>query len=345
MSGLTFHIYLKDISLSPLNLTLEVGKTQKFTALMRGFKDGHTEKTGFSWSVEGGIGTISSEGVFKATQPGAGKVCASKGKCKDCAEVTVSCPKGTVWNPETGKCEKCNVKALYIDATNPSTTKVVYKTLSNLSYAIFTAIGTPQTKTNITEGEFYFTFNQYDLEVGKNNIKLETPCGEINITAIRKEIRGPLVQELARALVPIGPEGAGWIDIIHQLFEIYHKISYSISTKKGSKTIWVGESLVNIKTHESIELPSAISAWNEIHKYRNNDGEFLEQYMRDVTEPTIPPQTDWFKSKQSSNNEFFSPGNNLIGLAGIEMIRFKDIGVDYIAPLIVINKWIDKSIN
>ncbi len=114
-SSRTFSFFLgKRVILPQFQHFVEVGKSREFTAIMQGFKDGHKETTGFSWSVEGGIGKIkevrkmgSEEvAIFEATQPGTGKVCASYclDEVKDCAEVTVKCPKGMVWNPETKKC-------------------------------------------------------------------------------------------------------------------------------------------------------------------------------------------------------------------------------------------------
>jgi hypothetical protein len=231
-----------------------------------------------------------------------------------------------------------------IDATNPTSTKVNYRTKPYnvaLKSVTFVAPGTTQTKTNVS-GDFYFIFNQNNLVEGDNLILLTVDAYlSVEIEATRLEIRGPQVEEVALARIAI-QEGIVPVPVVHQLFEVYHLIDYSCPIVERSKTIWVGESHVNIKTQES-ELPTAIAIWTEKHFYRDNDGDHLEQFMSDVTYPTIPPQSDYFKSKDSFNDAFFKPNNNLNGIGRIESLVFES-AAGLVFPLFTLNRAVDKDI-
>lgn len=83
---------LSSISVSPASATLEVGGTQAFTVSAH-YSNGTISLPTASWSVSGGIGTITSSGssaTFTATAEGSGTVEASYDGKSDTASVTVS---------------------------------------------------------------------------------------------------------------------------------------------------------------------------------------------------------------------------------------------------------------
>lgn len=83
---------LSSISVSPDSATLEIGGTQAFTVAAH-YSNGTISLPTASWSVSGGIGTITSSGssaTFTATAEGSGTVEASYDGKSDTASVTVS---------------------------------------------------------------------------------------------------------------------------------------------------------------------------------------------------------------------------------------------------------------
>jgi len=56
--------------------------------------------------------------------------------------------------------------------------------------------------------------------------------------------------------------------------------------------------------------------------------------------PTIPPQGPYFRSKDSSNDAFFKPANNLLSIGRIKTLTFKGPYCPYF-PLRIINPSVD----
>jgi hypothetical protein len=80
---------LARIIVSPPNATLNVTETRQFAASGRDAYDNIVVVTP-GWSVTGGIGSITSGGLFTATATGSGLVIAASGAIRDSAEVTVA---------------------------------------------------------------------------------------------------------------------------------------------------------------------------------------------------------------------------------------------------------------
>ena len=221
-----------------------------------------------------------------------------------------------------------DVRIANVNATDPRNSKVNYLALPPdiiLNSATFVFKGIPQTKTNVS-GDFDFSYDQSALPIGNNTIQLKAKIGgvakDVLLTATRTEKRGPIVTEFAVGRVLI-KEGAFIIPVTHELFEIWHIISYSALVIPGSKTVWVGETHVNLIREKLDVLPSEIGIWLEDHYYKDNDGRHLRKAMDPVTEPTLPPQGPHFRSKKSSEDFFFKPNNSLTGAAQIVSIQFE----------------------
>ena len=189
---------------------------------------------------------------------------------------------GTGSNPEslenetTGKkVSIVKVEVLNVDASSPSATKVNYKvTGGQLPSVTFTAPKKRETRTNISEGDFYFTFDQNNLSWHHTNtISLDTDsCGKLDVTATRTDKRTPDAQELLIAyfLIP----GVGYRQYNHWLAEEYHSVSYSVPF--SGKTIWLGKSFSKLNIHMDWQH---ISNWIEKHKYTYASGSTTEKSM------------------------------------------------------------------
>jgi hypothetical protein len=241
-------------------------------------------------------------------------------------------PGNVLWEHAFGEVEVTSV-----DATDPPNTKVNYRLRPSgvtIGSATFTAPGKRETKTNLS-GDFYFTYNQKNLSIGDNTIRLEATIGSttliIDCTAIRTEKKAPPTgteQEMMFLRVPVEGVGLVLVGLTHSLFEQFHSITYSVPVVGGSKTIWVGESTVNIRSSIIEGVPTEIATlggmpmWAERHMYRDNGGDHLEQMMSDVIGETVPAQGPHYRSKHSFNDDFFPPNNNLTGIGRFDSITF-----------------------
>jgi hypothetical protein len=243
------------------------------------------------------------------------------------------------------------VDIVSIDATVPFSTKINYRAKPSgviFDSALCTILGKDETKNNVS-GDFYFTYNQKNLPIGTSVIRLKLTIAQttftVDCTAERsKKITDAQEMPVARIrIIVAGISTVFWIPIVHGIFEDYHKISYSVPIVTGSKTVWVGDSHVNIETQPAAGVPTEIGIWTEIHLYRDKDGEQLKQYMTTVTYPTIPEQGSNFRSMDSSNDVFFKPTNNRKGIGQIKTLNFKsDAGPVF--PDKIINPSVDVNV-
>jgi hypothetical protein len=224
-----------------------------------------------------------------------------------------------------------SVRVANIDATDPHAAKINYFTHPGgalVDSVTFSAPGASGSLTNVV-GDFFFTFDQSDLPTGASILQLDytvggSTCSPVHTTATRTWAKAPPQGNAVEvALFKISlEEGIFTIPVQHEIFGQFHFICYSANVVLGSKTLWVGLALVNIRTEESTEFPTEIAAWNESHLYSDTAGDHLEQIMPLVTGPTFPPQGPYFRSARLSFNTFFAPGNGLTSIARIDSLLF-----------------------
>ncbi len=82
---------ISSIEISPESATLTVGDSAQFTAVVTDTA-GATIDTTVTWSVSGGIGSVSESGNFTAETAGSGFVTAQVGSVSDSVAVTVTAP-------------------------------------------------------------------------------------------------------------------------------------------------------------------------------------------------------------------------------------------------------------
>ena len=250
-----------------------------------------------------------------------------------------------------GSCASVGIEAISVDATNPQATIVNYRVTPSdvdVDSVIFEVAGTTQTRSNVS-GNFSFSFDQSNLPLGSSTISLTGTKCDGSITkdiTVSRVIKSGVAKEVAFGKIFI-KEGAFTIPVNHDLFELWHSIGYSVPVVKGSKTVWVGESSVNLKTLINNQIPTGIGVWSEEHYYGDNDGEHLNQMMIDVSGPTLPRQGPNFKSKVSSNNSFFKANNGLTGFATIIDLQIKDSNglIKWFPIPIISNLTVDKPLD
>ncbi len=242
------------------------------------------------------------------------------------------------------------VEIINVDATDPNNALVNYQLLpltATVSSATFTAPGATQTKTNLT-GNFSFSFDQNNLLAGDNILQLSVQINGFSsnktVVATRTNMQ-VFNEEFTSFLILFEFNGANVsvrVPVNHDIYELFYEFSYSVPIIPTSKTIKVGNSLVNITTPALLLVPTKISIfggipqWTEEHLYRSNLGDQFNQIMSDDLN-TLPPQSSHFRSKRSSNNQFFAPGTNLQSVAEIKLLVIeKDI-----FPFSYVNKEID----
>ena len=79
------------ITLTPSQVTLEVGQQQRFQATLTG---SHPARLNPTWIVDGGIGRLSPGGMFRAEHPGTGQIRALVGDIEGSATVVVTAGNG-----------------------------------------------------------------------------------------------------------------------------------------------------------------------------------------------------------------------------------------------------------
>ena len=145
---------LVEITVSPSSATLQEGETQTFSANGRD-QFGNVIATNLTWSVTGGIGTVTQgySTVFSATSAGSGTVVATQGAVSGSANVTViattlrvpqdhstiqaaidaSVDGGTIIVAEGtyNECIRVENKSLTIKSTNPNDSLVAASTIIN----------------------------------------------------------------------------------------------------------------------------------------------------------------------------------------------------------------------
>ena len=226
------------------------------------------------------------------------------------------------------------VKVISVDASDPANTKVNYSVAANLTLdeVTFNAPGASEKKNNVS-GVFNFSFNQFNLPKNKSTIQLSIVSKGrtyvVNVNAVRKEKRGPMEQELVLGKVFVDVNGvATWmtIPVVHQLFEVWHVVEYDVVIIGGSKTVWVGESVANIKIFDQPDLPTQPKIWIERHFYKDNSGStYLEKDMNDDDSSQIIHQGGYnFASKLSNDNEFFIRNTGLTGFGQIFNLQMDD---------------------
>lgn len=93
----------------------------------------------------------------------------------------------------------------------------------------------------------------------------------------------------------------------------------------GSKTLKVGESLVNIRTAHNNQSDPIITSWTERHSYQDKDGVHLPQEMVPQTAETFPPQSEHFRTRLSDNSLWFRPKQSLSGIGRITSLWINNI--------------------
>jgi hypothetical protein len=139
----------------------------------------------------------------------------------------------TVTHESSGAIDKARfavltVEAVNVDATTPGATIVKYKVTGGiLPSSTFTAPGKIETRSNISEGEFTFTFNQNELstEDGENSINLQTaPCGLVRIAATRAA-KADSSTTIRSGRVTTG-DGMINILVTHEFAQGWHLVTY-----------------------------------------------------------------------------------------------------------------------
>jgi hypothetical protein len=233
--------------------------------------------------------------------------------------------------PGIGVCSvtvRPTVTALNIDATNASSTKVTYRTNGTLSSVTFTAPGKTETGSNVAVGDFVFLYDQSNVQVGQSMIKLTSSVfPEVVITVTRTQMKSPAIGVEAEIVLVGAPQddigGFVVVPVVHELFERFDALTYSITVVGGSKTLRAVSSSVNIRTERREGVSTEIGLWEERHLYRDAGGDLLNQVMPDVTFATLPPQGDYFRSKFVSNQSFFVASNGLTGIGSFVAIFFR----------------------
>jgi len=224
-----------------------------------------------------------------------------------------------------------------VDATFPEVSRVDYHLDPHdftLDRGAFTAPGTDVFDSDLpTDFEFYF--DQRELATGESVIRLTATQGGadhvVDIEADRAATKAPpfnLEWETAFCEIPLDAGGVPFIATVpvdHEIMVSFQFICYSTSTVPGSRTLWVGSSLVNIKTPAVMPgIPTDIGAWLELHWFEDTNGTHLEQLMNDPTGPTIPAQGPHFRSKHLDVSEFFAPNENLTAIGKIDALWIDD---------------------
>jgi len=237
-----------------------------------------------------------------------------------------------------------------VDATNPHAVRINYHVDPHdivLDTGMFTAPGITETRANLAT-DFSFTYDQGSLVTGNNTITLQTTSGGArctrNITVTNNLTNAPDGGEMTETAVfhILLNDGGQIIPVIHDIFAAFKFICYSVNVLPVSKTLWVGESIVNISTTESSEIPTAISAWTEQFELRDTNGTQLDQVMVDFAGQTIPPQGPNFRSKKIVLDAYFSPDLNITAVGKISTLVFTDGNGNFFFPTVLsVNKEVD----
>jgi len=174
---------------------------------------------------------------------------------------TISCE----CNPssKTTKIYVVKPEIVSVDANDPNNTKVNYRTNpidGVIPLVDFNAPGTTDSKSNVS-GDFYFTYDQNDVDWGVNTIHLECGCGSYAVDCnVTKTNKMPDDTEVLSVYFLV--EGVGLRLYNHKLRESYNSYVYSIPY--SGKTIHTGASTVLIDFGADY---NNICGWTEDHKY------------------------------------------------------------------------------
>lgn len=238
------------------------------------------------------------------------------------------------------------VEIISVDATDDiGPTKINYKvTPSDISLpsATFTAPEMTETRANVS-GNFFFTYNQSDLPEGDSTIRLSYLGSKTDLTATRTPTgKGPATELVIATIVEEENEQQVIlpIPITHTLqAEGYDRITYSASVVSGSYFLRVGGAAVKVETGPGYE----IHLLHEKHKYQDNNGTYLEQFMTEDTGPTFPQSSDTLKYFDSTDDRFFRQGFGLEGIARLDVIAFEgDAGPVF--PIALTNEEVDQDL-
>jgi hypothetical protein len=215
-----------------------------------------------------------------------------------------------------------------IDASDPELTRAYYR-VEPLFLTVDTArFHTPQS-TDIqfdVNNDFYFIYSQHDvyehmfvLEAEKSGAIYRS---EFELARHLTEAPGVgLASELA--VFRVAYDNASFNVVVrHEIRTKFRYLCYSVPVVEGSKTIWIGEPLVNIITSPAEGIPTAITSWVENCRVASNLGQHFELPMIPETQPTTPPQGPHFRSARLSIDRYFQPDTSLTVFGSIEYLMF-----------------------
>jgi len=229
-----------------------------------------------------------------------------------------------------------NVVATRVDATDPHNAKVWFRTepAGAAAQTVTFTGGSSGTQTQSrVSGDFSFTFDEGQLPNGSSTFTLQwTPAspftaipggGTITTNATRTSHMATGSSPLFYSVTVGGIDGGLVLVVPTQYYdarETYNTFAYSLPVIAESKTIWAGGSNVNLGTINNPNVPSQIFGWGESHYYQDDAGTYGNASMQNETYPTIPAQSLWFQSKNSSSDLFFAPNHNLVAVSHCDTI-------------------------
>ncbi len=202
-------------------------------------------------------------------------------------------------NTVEGKVVVFSVDILSLDATDPSSTKLMCQvepsglTLDSVDFKITESRGGElhlDSKMSVS-GDFDFTFNQkvlersswiwdedgYTDEIGPNTLKI---IGHKDSALYQSSCYGRLdthwtahAREIVQAYFLV--EGVGLRLYGHEIAESYDKFSYTVPFT--GKDLWVGSSHIILDVNHPEDYINI--SWGESHKYNNAGGEFGAQML------------------------------------------------------------------
>ena len=253
------------------------------------------------------------------------------------------------WNSTGGNIEEISdiavidIQAISAEASDNIGPSIISYEIMPASVTIpsveFNAPGITETKINVS-GNFSFTYNQADLLNGQNPISLYYLGCSNNFSVTKTGISQGPSEDISIAWMP-ADQGLPPVPyaIAHQITaERYYRIEYDLPLIEGSYDLVIGSTDTKVEADASVVIGLAI----EKHRYVDSSETYLNTQMDIVTEPTIPPTTDYRKYFASSASLFMKSGESLTGICKLESIAFNDNGLVF--PILITNDEVVQSL-